>query len=35
MLEKRLMDETQTHKKMLAREISVWKERYMKAKNEN
>ncbi len=33
MLEKRLMDETETHKKKMAKEISVWKERYIKARN--
>jgi hypothetical protein len=35
MLEKRLMDETETHKKLMAKEISMWKDRYVKARNEN
>lgn len=35
MLEKRLLDESEAHKKIMAREISMWKERYIKARNEN
>jgi hypothetical protein len=35
MLEKRLLDEREAHKKAMAREISAWKERYIKARNEN
>jgi hypothetical protein len=35
MLEKRLLDESESHKKAMAREISMWKERYIKARNEN
>lgn len=35
MLEKRLADEGESHRKTMAREISAWKERYIKARNEN
>ena len=30
-----MADETELHRKQMAKEISVWKERYIKARNEN
>jgi len=33
MLERRLMDEENTHKKIMAREVSIWRDRYIKARN--
>ena len=35
MLEKKLADEEAMHRKAMAREVAVWKERYIKARNEN
>jgi hypothetical protein len=34
MLEKRLADEGEIHRKTMAREVAVWKERYIKTRNE-
>jgi len=33
MLEKRLADEESMHRKQMAKEIAIWKERYIKARN--
>ena len=35
MLEKKLADESEIHRKQMAREIASWKERYVRARNEN
>jgi hypothetical protein len=35
MLEKRLADESEIHRKQMAKEISHWKERYIRVRNEN